>query len=226
MNQSHHTTGKRLLFPRSRGSGGELSTQLQSRIPRYESCWTNAGQRESNEITRDAQSPRRDAHRRAIPGPDTRLSARLLWAQAYQDLSPRPSNTHTLSLQHSSPSHTPPPKSHFTPVSYGAASSSFSPSPHDSAIEVSPTDPPFAAPPLLYTYSHPHGRRIIPPSISGHGRLIVAHRTVPYWGGVLIVIGSFAWAVFIAMHVFELLGARHPSTRPDYGRGDCEGWFC
>ncbi|KAF1934303.1 uncharacterized protein M421DRAFT_415339 [Didymella exigua CBS 183.55] len=113
-------------------------------------------------------------------------------------------------------------KSNFKPITYGSSSTSA----HDSAVEVSPTDPPSRAPPLLYTYSHPNGHRIIPPSISGHGRLIIAHRTVPYWGGALVVIGSFAWAVFVAMHVFELLGAKHPSTRPGYGRGDCEGWFC
>lgn len=120
-----------------------------------------------------------------------------------------------------------PSKSHFKPIAYGSTPSTFS-SPHDSAIEVSLTDPPapFIAPPLLYTYSHPNGRRIIPPSISGHGRLIVAHRTVPYWAGILIVIGAFAWAVFVAIYVVELLGAKHPSTRPDRGRGDCEGWFC
>ncbi|KAF3051671.1 hypothetical protein E8E11_010535 [Didymella keratinophila] len=111
-------------------------------------------------------------------------------------------------------------KSHFKPITYGSSSSS----PNDSAIEVSPVDRPFYPRPLLYTYSHPNGHRIIPPSISGHGRLIVAHRTVPYWGGVLVVIGSFAWAVFVAMHVFELVGAKHPSTRPHHG--ECEGWFC
>ncbi|UPX14036.1 uncharacterized protein EKO05_0004529 [Ascochyta rabiei] len=130
--------------------------------------------------------------------------------------------------EHTSPSRAPPTlpsKSHFKPITYGSTSSTFT-SPHDSAVAVSPTEHPFTAPPLRYTYSHPNGHRIIPPSISGHGRLIVAHRTVPYWAGILVVIGSFAWAVFVAMHVFEAVGAKHPSTRPDYGRGDCEGWFC
>ncbi|KAH6619962.1 hypothetical protein C7974DRAFT_415211 [Boeremia exigua] len=103
-----------------------------------------------------------------------------------------------------------------------------SPSPHDSAISIAPSAaaPPLARPPLRYTYSHPNGHRIIPPSISGHGRLIVARRTVPYWGGVLIVVGSFAWAVFVAMHCFELLGGRRRSVRVPGGRGECEGWFC
>ncbi|KAF1841322.1 uncharacterized protein K460DRAFT_369359 [Cucurbitaria berberidis CBS 394.84] len=50
-------------------------------------------------------------------------------------------------------------------------------------------------------YSRPYQHRIIPPSIKGHGRLIVAHRVVPYWVGVLLVIGVFSFGVFCAMVV-------------------------
>jgi hypothetical protein len=74
---------------------------------------------------------------------------------------------------------------------------------NDSGVVVSPVD---VSPPKPL-YAHPHGRRIIPPSIKGHGRLIVAHRTVPYWGGVMIVIGCFAWAVVCAVYISALLGA-------------------
>lgn len=89
------------------------------------------------------------------------------------------------------------------PAPYGSLESTTSADCNDSGVMVSPADP---SPPK-YRYSHPQGRRIIPPSIKGHGRLIVAYRTVPYWGGVMVVIGCFAWAVVCAIYISALLGA-------------------
>ncbi|KAF2034504.1 hypothetical protein EK21DRAFT_108118 [Setomelanomma holmii] len=70
--------------------------------------------------------------------------------------------------------------------------------------EVSPVERPRPG----YTLLHQH--RIIPPSIKGHGRLIVAHRTVPYWIGAFLVIGAVAWAVWCALYIYPLLGG-HPN---------------
>ncbi|KAI8937665.1 hypothetical protein NX059_005367 [Plenodomus lindquistii] len=69
----------------------------------------------------------------------------------------------------------------------------------DSGIQVSPTEP-------RPGYAHHHRYRIMPPKISGHGRLIAAHRTIPYWIGVVCVIGAFSWAVLCAIYIYRLNG--------------------
>jgi hypothetical protein len=69
-------------------------------------------------------------------------------------------------------------------------------------------------------YTFPHQHRIIPPSIKGHGRLIIAHRTVPYWIGALLVIGTFAWAVWCAIYLYHVLGGRPY----DWKFGSGGGW--
>jgi hypothetical protein len=71
---------------------------------------------------------------------------------------------------------------------------------NDSGVGASPTMLPRAG------YKTPHQHRIIPPSITGHGRLIIAHRTVPYWVGLVFVVGVFFWAVWCAIYLYPLLG--------------------
>lgn len=44
------------------------------------------------------------------------------------------------------------------------------------------------------------GPRLIPP-VTGHGRRIPVHQTVPLWAGSLILVGVFAWATLCAWHV-------------------------
>lgn len=75
---------------------------------------------------------------------------------------------------------------------------------NDSLLEVSPAEQ------LLSGSTLPHQHRIIPPSIRGHGHLIVARRTVPYWIGALFVTGAFTWAVWCAMYAYPVLGG-HPN---------------
>lgn len=48
---------------------------------------------------------------------------------------------------------------------------------------------------------------------------------MPYWAGVLIVLGSFAWAVLIAVGVCVLLGKKHGGLGPGVGRGIVRGGF-
>ncbi|OAL57169.1 hypothetical protein IQ07DRAFT_582408 [Pyrenochaeta sp. DS3sAY3a] len=110
-----------------------------------------------------------------------------------------------------SPTH----KSTFRDAVYGAidiesASSSSSPR-IDSSIQVTPIELPRPG------YSHPHQHRIIPPSIKGHGRLIIAHRTVPYFVGLIFVIGSFTWAVWCALYLYPVLGGHPNDRKPGFG---------
>ncbi|KAF2131864.1 hypothetical protein P153DRAFT_394054 [Dothidotthia symphoricarpi CBS 119687] len=96
----------------------------------------------------------------------------------------------------------------YTPIAYG----SFDPT---SAARIdSATESPIKQPRPGYKYANSH--RIIPPSIKGHGRLIVAHRTVPYWGGILIVLGAFVWAVLCAIFLYPLLSGHPITRRPDH----------
>ncbi|KAH9866372.1 hypothetical protein IAQ61_008377 [Plenodomus lingam] len=66
----------------------------------------------------------------------------------------------------------------------------------DSGVEVSPIEPESG-------YAHRHQYRVLPPKISGHGRLIAGQRTVPYCIGVVFVTGAFAWAVLCATYIFR-----------------------
>lgn len=100
----------------------------------------------------------------------------------------------------------------FKPVVYGSIVSVASSS-RNNSTEVSPVELPRPG------YTLPHQHRIIPPSISGHGRLILAHRTVPYWVGVLFVTGAFAWAVWCAIYVYRVLGGDPRGYRYDDGQG-------
>ncbi|KAF1913487.1 hypothetical protein BDU57DRAFT_520375 [Ampelomyces quisqualis] len=93
----------------------------------------------------------------------------------------------------------------FKSVVYGSTVPIGGSSSENSPIEVSPVEQPRPG------YSFPHQHRIIPPSIKGHGRLIVAHRTVPYWVGVLFVLGAVAWAVWCALYIYPLLSG-HPNN--------------
>ncbi|KAH7381581.1 hypothetical protein BKA66DRAFT_570715 [Pyrenochaeta sp. MPI-SDFR-AT-0127] len=103
------------------------------------------------------------------------------------------------------------PKPSTRDLEYGTIESSASSDRNDSAVIVSPTEQPQPRP----GYSRPHQHRIIPPSIKGHGRLIVAHRTVPYWVGVAIVLGAFAWAVWCALYVYPLFGGHAHNWQSD-----------
>ncbi|KAF2820137.1 hypothetical protein CC86DRAFT_460116 [Ophiobolus disseminans] len=99
-----------------------------------------------------------------------------------------------------------PPSTPFKPVVYGSIEPIGS-SPNDSLLGASPVQSERVRP----GYTFPHQHRIIPPSISGHGRLIIAHRTIPYWIGALFVVGAFGWAVWCALYVYPLLGG-HPNN--------------
>ncbi|KAH8726868.1 hypothetical protein GQ44DRAFT_704930 [Phaeosphaeriaceae sp. PMI808] len=94
------------------------------------------------------------------------------------------------------------------PTVYGTVHPIGSSSRDDSPLDT-PLDTPLDLDPVAQLprpgYTHPHQHRIIPPSITGHGRLIVAHRVVPYWVGTLIVLGTFAWAVWCARYIYPLL---------------------
>ncbi|EFQ92226.1 hypothetical protein P3342_011388 [Pyrenophora teres f. teres] len=71
---------------------------------------------------------------------------------------------------------------------------------HDSVIDVSPTD-------TSQRDFPPTGRYYIyPPIINGHGRLVIAHRTVPHLAGCLLVVGTFVWGVCAALYAYPLLG--------------------
>jgi hypothetical protein len=100
----------------------------------------------------------------------------------------------------------------FKPVVYGSIAPTETSSGEDTLIDVSPVERPRPG------YTRPHQHRIIPPSIKGHGRLIVAHRTVPYSVGALFVLGAFAWAVWTAIYVYPLLGGRPKDWK--FGDGD------
>lgn len=100
----------------------------------------------------------------------------------------------------------------FKPVAYGSIETIDS-SRSDSLLEASPAE---QSRPDYATHQH----RIIPPVIKGHGRLFVAHRTVPYWIGALLVMGAFAWAVLCAIYAYPVLGG-HPNSWK-FGSGD--GW--
>jgi hypothetical protein len=89
------------------------------------------------------------------------------------------------------------------PVAYGSIETIDS-SPSDSLLEASPAEQ------SQPDYATPHQHRIILPVIKGHGRLVVAHRTVPYWIGMLFVMGAFAWAVLCAIYAYPVLGG-HPN---------------
>ncbi|OAL05632.1 hypothetical protein IQ06DRAFT_289743 [Phaeosphaeriaceae sp. SRC1lsM3a] len=99
-------------------------------------------------------------------------------------------------------------------VVYGTIEPVGSSSGESSLVQNSPVERPRPG------YTFPHQHRIIPPSIKGHGRLIVAHRTVPYWVGAVFVVGSVAWAVWCAIYLYHLLGGR-PN---DWKFGSGEGW--
>ncbi|KAH7067083.1 hypothetical protein FB567DRAFT_542018 [Paraphoma chrysanthemicola] len=99
-------------------------------------------------------------------------------------------------------------------VAYGSIQPIDSSSRNTSLVELSPLELPRPG------YTHPHQHRIIPPSIKGHGRLIIAHRTVPYWVGVIFVVGAFSWAVWCALYIYPLLGG-HPN---DWRIGIGDGW--
>jgi hypothetical protein len=71
---------------------------------------------------------------------------------------------------------------------------------NDSIIDMSAVDVA-----LLTETPAPHRHYIIPPSISGHQRPLVARRTVPYTVGVLLVVGAFSWAVCCALFVSPLV---------------------
>jgi hypothetical protein len=75
---------------------------------------------------------------------------------------------------------------------------------HDSAIEVSPTDT------SQRGYPPPRRYYIFPPNINGHGRMVLAHRTVPHLVGFVLVVGVFAWGVCSAIYAYPLLGG-HPN---------------
>jgi hypothetical protein len=92
----------------------------------------------------------------------------------------------------------------FKPLVYGSIVPIETTSRDDSLIDISPVER------VRPGYTRPHQHRIIPPSIKGHGRLIVAHRTVPYFVGAIFVLGAFAWAVWSAVYAYPLLGG-HPN---------------
>ncbi|KAH9868163.1 hypothetical protein J1614_007235 [Plenodomus biglobosus] len=89
------------------------------------------------------------------------------------------------------------PKPSYRDVEYGSIIDAETPDRADSGVQVSPVEPQSG-------HVRGHQYRILPPRISGHGRLIAAHRTVPYWLGVVFVVGSFAWAVFCAIYIYRL----------------------
>ncbi|KAL1797055.1 hypothetical protein ACET3X_005595 [Alternaria dauci] len=107
-----------------------------------------------------------------------------------------------------SPPTSSPPKPCIGDAIYGTTASSNSI--HDSGIEVSPTA-------TLQRTDYPSSRRyyILPPNINGHGRMVLAHRTVPHVVGVVLVVGVFAWGVCCALFAFPLLGGRSGQ----HGRG-------
>jgi hypothetical protein len=93
---------------------------------------------------------------------------------------------------------------------YGSISSPSSA--HDSGIEVSPTDTSQRGYP-------PTGRYyIIPPHINGHGRMVLAHRTVPHLIGLVLVMGVFAWGVCSAMYAYHFLGGHLNHDEPGHNR--------
>jgi hypothetical protein len=75
---------------------------------------------------------------------------------------------------------------------------------HDSGVEVSPTNT------LQRGYPPPRRYYIFPPNINGHGRMVLAHRTVPHLVGFVLVVGVFAWGVCSAIYAYPLLGG-HPN---------------
>ncbi|KAF2856487.1 hypothetical protein T440DRAFT_411400 [Plenodomus tracheiphilus IPT5] len=97
------------------------------------------------------------------------------------------------------PSHNATPKLIHRDLEYGSIDAEAPLDRADSGVEVSPIEPPSG-----YTYRQQY--RIIPPRISGHGRLIAARRTVPYWIGLVSVVGAFAWAVLCAIYIYRLGG--------------------
>lgn len=98
-----------------------------------------------------------------------------------------------------------PPKPSFRDAVYGTIASPGST--HDSGIEVSPT--------TTLQRGYPPSRRyyIFPPNINGHGRMVLAHRTVPHLIGFVLVVGVFAWGVCSAIYAYPLLGGHSSDGR-------------
>ena len=101
-------------------------------------------------------------------------------------------------------------KPSFRDAIYGSIETSSSV--HDSGIEVSPTE----LPQRSFTGSNSR-YYIFPPNINGHGRMIPAHRTVPYVVGCALVIGVFAWGVCSAIFAYPLLGGHANNWKSGQG---------
>jgi hypothetical protein len=46
----------------------------------------------------------------------------------------------------------------------------------------------------------------LPPPVTGHGRRLLVHQTIPVWAGSLIVIGVFAWTTVWSWNISKFSG--------------------